>query len=204
MIYLSGAVRPEFIGVENVGFMLTPNIGNAHPEDAPWAADSGLFSTKGERQFDLDKYIRWLYDRRIYQKDCLFATAPDVVGDPVTTWKRSEHVLPCIRGLGYKAALCAQDGIVTTDIQWDMFDVFFVGGTDAFKLAENTYKLATMAKDRGKWIHMGRVNSARRFRAANISGYDSVDGTFLCFGPDTNFPKLESWLSHAKLQEKMF
>jgi hypothetical protein len=122
----------------------------------------------------------------------------------MATWERSKDVLPLIRELGYKAALCAQDGIDKLDINWDSFDVFFVGGTDSFKLAESTYELAAEAKRRGKRIHMERVNSARRFRAANISRYDSVDGTFLCFGPDKNLPRLESWLNHADVQGRMF
>ena len=41
---------------------------------------------------------------------------------------------------------------------------------------------------------MGRVNSLRRLRLAAADGYDSVDGTFLAFGPDVNLPRLRAWL----------
>lgn len=47
--------------------------------------------------------------------------------------------------------------------------------------------------DANKKIHMGRVNSGRRWKQAEVFGCDTVDGTFLAFGPDTNLPRLEAW-----------
>jgi hypothetical protein len=44
---------------------------------------------------------------------------------------------------------------------------------------------------------MGRVNSLRRLRLAARDGYDSVDGTFLAFGPDKNLPRLLAYLRRA-------
>jgi len=59
------------------------------------------------------------------------------------------------------------------------------------------YSLIAEAKRRGKWAHMGRVNGRSRLLAAVGAGCDSVDGTYLAFGPDTNLPKLLRWLSDA-------
>src|SRR5204862_2827813 len=135
--YLSGAYRPELVGIEHVGFMMTPNVGNAHPAGSVWAADSGLYSSKGVRSFDLDRYVAWLTKRAPHQNDCLFATAPDVVGAWQETLARSLPVLPTIRSLGYRAALVGQDGLTdTTQLPWDDFDCLFIGGTNQFKLAE--------------------------------------------------------------------
>jgi len=124
------------------------------------------------------------------------------------TWQRpggrGAHILGCIRGLGFKAGLCAQDGWTDAPVDWAAFDALFVGGTDAFKLAESTYALVAEAKQRGKWCHMGRVNSQRRFNAARVGGYDSVDGTFLCFGPDKNWPLLLQWLDANERQRGLF
>jgi hypothetical protein len=50
---------------------------------------------------------------------------------------------------------------------------------------------------RGLWCHMGRVNSLRRLRLAVQDGYDSVDGTFLAFGPDRKLPRLLTYLRLA-------
>lgn len=48
-----------------------------------------------------------------------------------------------------------------------------------------------------RWVHMGRVNSKKRLDTARAMGCDSVDGTYLTFGPDTNLPRLLSWLAAA-------
>ena len=40
---------------------------------------------------------------------------------------------------------------------------------------------------------MGRVNSARRFAIAELMGCNSVDGTYLTYGPDTNLPDVLTW-----------
>jgi hypothetical protein len=41
---------------------------------------------------------------------------------------------------------------------------------------------------------MGRVNSRRRLRLAAEWHVDSVDGTYLAFGPTVNSARLTSWL----------
>lgn len=202
MLYLSGALRPEWIGLPKLGFMFSPNIGNRLPHIGPWAADNGCFTTKV--RFDLGRYLSWLTARKYAQDRCLFATAPDVVGDAVETWRRSSHVLPIIRNLGYKAALCAQDGLDPDTVEWDTFDCLFVGGSTQFKLAESTYALVAEAKRRGKWCHMGRVNGGARFVAAAQAGYDSVDGTFLAFAPTVNLPRLQQWQRRVEEQPCLF
>jgi len=45
---------------------------------------------------------------------------------------------------------------------------------------------------------MGRVNSGKRFRAAQAGGYDSVDGTFLAFGPKPNLIRLQGWMQQSR------
>jgi hypothetical protein len=119
-----------------------------------------------------------------------------VVGDFEATRVRSQPFLEQIRTLGYPAALVAQDGMEwTTWDPWDEIDALFIGGTDRFKLSAEVANIVALASSLGKWVHMGRVNSARRFRYAREIGCDSVDGTFLAFGPDANLPRLMRWLT---------
>lgn len=184
--------------IEGIGFMLTPNMGNRVPERGVFALDNGCFTDKVP--FSLDRYLAWLERQRPHQARCLFAPAPDVVGDAAATWTRSVPVLPQIRALGYRAALCAQNGIDANTLDWSQVDCLFVGGDDAFKLSESTYQLVAEAKRRGKWTHMGRVNSAARLTAAALSHYDSADGTFLAFGPDVNLPRVRRWLRRLEVQ----
>lgn len=194
MIYLSGCVRPEVMGRPDTGLMLTPAMGNnPNLRRTIWAADTGCYAHP--ERFDADAYLRWL-DKRP-RKLCLFATAPDRVGDAESTLDIAVPFLPRIRALGYRAALVAQDGLerLHRNIPWDDFDCLFVGGTTAWKLSEVAYQLAREADERGKWVHLGRVNSWRRLKAATVSGYDSADGTFIKFGPYELLPRVMSWVA---------
>lgn len=171
-----------------LGYIDTPAQGNARPAGVRWCADNGRF---GKGWPGYDEWFAWLAGQR--PDGCLFAAAPDVVGDAAATLADSAPWLPRIRALGFPAALVAQDGLENLPIPWDAFDALFIGGTTAWKLGSAARELVAEAKRRGKWVHMGRVNSARRFRYAEATGCDSADGTYLTFGPDTNLPRLLAW-----------
>jgi hypothetical protein len=171
--------------------MVTPRMGQMPPEGQPWAADNGRFAAP--QDYTDESYLAWL--ERMPVASCLFATAPDVVGDAAATLALSVPMFDPIRRLGYRVALVAQDGLEALTVPWDDFDALFIGGTTAWKLCEAAHTLAAEAKRRGKWLHMGRVNSLRRVRLAKAMGCDSVDGTFLRFGPDRNLPRLRRWLA---------
>lgn len=173
-----------------IGYIDTPAQGNKRPEGVTWCADNGAFSAK----FDERKWWRFLTANRHAAETCLFAVAPDVVGDAAATLERSLPWLPRIRALGYPAAFVAQDGQEELSVPWDEFDCLFIGGTTGWKLGPHARALTAEAKRRGKWVHMGRVNSEHRFRYAAAIGCDSADGTYLTFGPDTNLPKLLAWM----------
>lgn len=204
MIYLSGGIRKSFDAVlpENVGWMLQPWKGNHPMHHRWWGADNGRFAAPDA--YTDEKYIGWLTKLLPYGHRCLFATAPDVVCDPVATWELSEPLLPVIRSIGYPAALVAQDGIENAAIVWESFDCLFIGGSTEWKLSEGAYALMREAKHRGKWVHMGRVNSFRRLVAASLSSVDSTDGTFLAFGPDRNLPRLVSWMEELERQPRLW
>lgn len=172
-----------------LGFIDTPAQGNKRPDGVVWVADNGAFSDN----FNEGKWWRFLVANANRAADCVFAVAPDVVGDAAATLERSLPWLPKIRALGYPAAFVAQDGFEATEVPWDEFDCLFIGGSTGWKLGPYARAAAREAKARGKWVHMGRVNSERRWRYADAIGCDSVDGTFLTFGPDVNLPKLLAW-----------
>lgn len=195
MIYLSGVVRPELVGLRrDLGLILTPQRwGNeVDLSKIVWGADNGCFGQP--EAFDMDDYAAWLKMRAYASHTCLFATAPDVVGNAAATLARSTPCLPLLRALGFRPALVAQDGMEHCGVPWDTFDCLFIGGSTEWKLSHHAKVLAREAKSRGKWVHMGRVNSLRRMKTAGMWGVDSVDGTFLAFGPDRRTPELLSWL----------
>lgn len=184
-----------------LAFIDTPAQGNRRPPGVTWCADNGCFGKgyPGDRG-----YIIWLAKHRAEASTCLFATAPDVVGDAAATLARSAPFYAPIRRLGYKVALVAQDGLEDLTVPWDDFDVLFIGGSTEWKLSDAAALLCFEAKERGKWVHMGRVNSRKRLRIAESFGCDSVDGTYLTYGPIKNLPKLLSWLDEFNTAKEIY
>jgi hypothetical protein len=199
--YLTGSSGPAVRVVAReagLGLLIQPMTKQyrSHiPDYALWAADNGCFTTAGT--FDEGRWWQWLVTMAD-EPGCLFATAPDVVGEAQATLDRSAPWLPLIRDLGYPAALVAQDGLEKLPVPWDDFDVLFIGGSTEWKLGQAAARLTLQAKNRGKHVHMGRVNSGKRLRHADSIGCDTADGTYLAFGPNTNLPRLLRWLDQLE------
>jgi len=172
--------------------IVTPAQGNRIPDGAYICADNGCF---GKGYPGDEAWWAWL--QTLPADRCRFAVAPDVVADAAATLERSTPWLSRIRGLGIPAAFVAQDGLENMAVPWDSFDVLFIGGSTEWKLGPHARALTGEAKRRGKWVHMGRVNSQLRMRYAMNIGCDSADGTFIAFGPDQNLPKVLGWLRHV-------
>jgi transposase InsO family protein len=187
VIYLSG----KQVAHPRIGLMLSYNgAGYRKKKRSRWAADNGCF-TQPQKYTD-QGYLKWL--DKLDRSGCFFATAPDVVGDADETLKRSKPMLPKIRELGYRVAFVAQDGAKIDSLPWADLDCLFVGGTDTFKLSQAAAECMREAKQRGKSVHMGRVNSYRRIRLAKFLGADSVDGTQLAYRPTRYLSDVLHWL----------
>jgi hypothetical protein len=195
----SSVIEPELRSGQ-LGLIITPDSHRPELYDIPelgcyWVADNGCFS-RGE-SFSMFDYIEWLDSFTQGERDeCLFATAPDVVGNWEATWERSEPVLEDIRALGYPVAIVVQDGATVDELadKWDRFDAVFTGGSTEWKLGPEAAAIAAEAEARGKWVHMGRVNSLKRMRLAAESNHHSADGTKLLFGPDQHRDTIVSWV----------
>lgn len=197
MLYLGNASSPavrDAMASGEIGMMVTPAEGRSPAAARVWAADNGCFGVG----YPGDKALTaWLARLRPHSDRCLFATAPDVVADAAATLLRSEPHLPVIRRLGYPAALVAQDGLEHLRVPWPEFDVLFLGGSTSWKLGPAAEALTAQALDRGKAVHMGRVNSARRWNHAQRIGCGSVDGTCLTYAPDANLARIRRWARPA-------
>lgn len=196
MIYLSGVCPSELralLPARDLGLMWTPRSWSEvqHVAGAAWAADNGCFSQGAA--FDPAAWLAWLYQRD--PTHALFAVAPDVVGDAAATIARSEPYYEAIWGAGFTPAFVLQDGQEDLPVPWSQVGAVFIGGSTAWKLGAAACRLAYQAKDRGVWVHMGRVNSARRLRRAAVMGCDSADGTFLRWAPRENVPRMRAWLA---------
>lgn len=198
MIYLSGCLPSNsdtrrLLNQYGVGILLTPySQRNLDADDWTWAADNGCFG----KQWEEKTWARFLGNRP-NPETALFAVVPDAVGNPHETTRRWEQHYQTVRNLGYKTAYVLQDDATNNHVPWDQLDALFIGGSTEYKLSLQAKKWVQEAKQRNKWVHMGRVNSQKRIEIAYEWGCDSVDGTFLAFGPDINAPKLIKMIQHG-------
>lgn len=186
-----------------IGCMTTPAQGNRIPDGALYACDNGKF---GKGWPGADAWYTWL-TRTVakYGPDrCLWAVAPDVPFDAAGTLAESLPWLAKIRALGIPAAFAAQDGCDVLGVPWDDFDVLFLAGSTEWKVGPVAERLSREAKERGKAVHMGRVNSRQRLQTAEWFGCDTADGTYLAFGPDKNLARLTTWLDELHHAPSLF
>lgn len=191
MLYLANASSPKVRDAMRVGLlgqMVTPAEGRKPLPGVPFGADNGCY---GKGYPGDGKWFAWLDS--LPREGCLFAVAPDVVADAEATLARSMPWLSKIRELGFPAAFVLQDGQEHLPVPWDLLDVVFIGGSDTFKLGPHAIRLTREAAERGKRVHMGRVNSRRRWRYAEVIGCDSSDGTFIARWPDKNLIRQSMW-----------
>jgi hypothetical protein len=160
----------------------------------PWAADNDCF-----QRLDVEAYCRMVEAIRGVP-GCLFVTAPDVVGDWRATFDRWQIWLG--RLLGLPLAYVAQDGQPFAYVPWDSIRCLFIGGSTGYKLSAEAETLVREAKRRGLWVHMGRVNSHKRFNYARAIGCNSIDGTKFSRWRNTWLPDALTW-HRQPLQERI-
>ena len=108
----------------------------------------------------------------------LFVTVPDVVADS----RRTAHLwgvwADAVRRRGLPPAFVVQNDCDLPNMSppWHEFDALFIGGDTPFKLGPRVRRIVHIAKEHGKHVHMGRVNSLIRMRYAESLGVDSIDG----------------------------
>ena len=206
MLYLTGAfarhsTRQLAQRLPQLGAIVSPESGCRLPalnDYSWWAADNGCF-TQGD-DFNPDAWLAWLSNHEEIQGRCLFAVLPDVVQDARATLERSALWRDALQERGWKRAFVAQDGQESLPVPWEHFECLFVGGSTEWKLSDAPPWLVAEAKRRGKWLHMGRVNSLKRLRLCRHQRYNSVDGTFIKFGPDVRTEQLHRWMTELNQQ----
>lgn len=170
----------------NIGRMVQPRALGRIP-DTPragylWAADNDCF-----QGFHQTRYLKML-SHVADVPGCLFITVPDVVGDSEATMKLFREWGETVAKVG-PVGLVGQDGLTPQQVPWNDIQTLFIGGTTEWKLSEDAQLLMKEARERGKWVHMGRVNSWRRVEYAKACGVDSIDGTQLSWFSDTYIDK---------------
>lgn len=188
-----------------LGQLLTADSSNRLEPGAAYAVDNGRYAAWSRRKaWDDRAWRRHLArhagpdGRGVLGGRFLFAVVPDIVANADATRLEWDTWFPVLAEAGVPAAYVTQDGETPDQVPWDDLAVLFTGGTDQWKMGEPARLLMEEARSRGKATHMGRVNTLDRLKIACQHGYDTADGTFLAYGPDTNLPRLLRYIRTAE------
>lgn len=185
--------KPELLPY--LGHLLNPRSYNSmdylFSTGLPVAADNDCFGGLIRAQ-----YLAML--RKLKGKPVLWVTCPDVVANAAATLARWRIWRPALRYLGLPAAYVAQDGSEALAPPWDELACLFIGGSDTWKEGPHALRLMLEAKDRGKWVHVGRVNTLRRRWLMGVGNFDSIDGTAFSRFPDKYIPWMARTLAYKQ------
>jgi hypothetical protein len=192
VLLLATQAEPQMLAFKhpNLGRLVRPRrfpkVAETAARGVAWAADNDAFL-----RFDAERFERMLH-ALVGLPGCLFVTYPDVVGEGGLTDILFEEWAPRILRLGLPLAYVVQEEGLENEwggVPWGVIAALFIGcASDEEKLGDRVRALVTDAKRRGKWVHMGRVNSAKRIAYAKAIGCDSVDGTKWVRWRDTYLP----------------
>jgi urease beta subunit len=162
-----------------------------------WAFDNECF----RRPFDYQRWLAHWHRLFPYSKRCLFVVVPDKPFDAQATlalWHEWHALirkqldrfdnLAHVRKPWLGLAFAAQDGQESLPPPEEADWVFIAGSTE-WKLSDAAASVMQRAWDAGMYIHVGRVNSQRRYRyfrrLADRLDLDivSCDGTAVRFHP---------------------
>jgi hypothetical protein len=190
LLLVSGAsaTQRRYPGHPRLGWLRTPrnrnSIAGITESGVPWACDNDCY-----QRLDRAAYLAML--RQVAAADrsrLLWVTAPDVVADARSTLARFRLWRPVLAYYKLPIAFVAQDGQGDLAVPWDQLQCLFVGGSTAWKLGPCAEQLIYEAHDRGKWVHIGRVNTLRRMWWFSSLPVDSIDGSCFSKWPDKFIP----------------
>jgi hypothetical protein len=210
MLVLSAGALPTLLKrwQPNLGRLVTPRDHARLYDTAqcglPWAADNDALNGFNEQEYLEMLEVIACADpaQRLALQGCLFVAIPDdaTMGPdgPIVsaegTLELFETWQPALAAAyDFPLALVLQDGQEGLPVPWRRISAIFVGGTTSWKIGPHAAELVAEARRRGKYVHMGRVNSARRAAYAGSIGCNSFDGTGASKFRNRRLPEYLSW-----------
>lgn len=155
LISASGVLRDEGFDL----LMIDNGAWSAYIQGKPW--DEGRFQTAVD----------------VFGARARVIITPDKVAGGLESLRLSESWIPRLYDIAPQV-IPVQNGMTPADVRPLLSDRvgIFVGGTTDWKLA-TMRQWGDLAKDVDCYLHIGRVNSARRIQLCQDAGADSFDGT---------------------------
>jgi len=175
-LYPGATNEPQFYGT-----ITSPAHTKATPlikSGKPWAADLGALSGPSfVKKINFNAFVDWLPRMKPYQSTCLFVAGGDIVGEAkktLETFAEFQHYFG-----DWPIAYVAQNGAENLPIP-DNCKAVFIGGDTQWKESQAAIDVIKRGLAMGKHIHIGRVNSYRRYKMfALLKGSENftADGT---------------------------
>lgn len=156
--------------------LLVSAAGCLRSEGFPYALDNGAWSAyQQKRPFD-ERAFSLALKKLGARAD--WTVIPDIVAGGLASLDLSLRWMRPVLDATPRALLAVQDGMTPGDVApWLGARVgVFVGGSTDWKLATMD-AWGELGHKVGAWVHVGRVNSARRIRLCANAGATSFDGT---------------------------
>lgn len=194
----TGTAR-NLAGIRAMGWRLLVSAAGVHRtegfEDVGVGLDNGAWSVRDSGNYTAD--LKRLFIRLVVQFGAVadWAVPPDIVAGGDRSLALSLRWLPWVLRWCRRALLAVQDGMTVSQVRPYLGgDVgVFVGGTTAWKLS-TMVQWAALARERGAWCHVARVNTPLRIRKCALAGATSFDGSSASRFAK-NHPKLDAAVS---------
>lgn len=183
--------RRNLNALRGAGWRLMISATGVHrSEGFPYAIDNGAWTAWQKK----DAWNQGAFEKLIesHGDGADFVVVPDIVMGGIHSLRFSEKWLLRLMRVGKRRLIAVQDGLVAADIR-PMLDAetgIFVGGSTDWKLL-TMGRWADLARERGSYCHVGRVNTEIRIRMCGRFRVDSFDGSSASRFAET-LPKLEA------------
>lgn len=167
-------------------------------EGFPYALDNGAWTAYQQgRPFDEVAFAGAL---RKMGAGADWTVIPDIVAGGLASLDVSLKWMRRVLDETPRALLAVQDGMTPADVRPFLGERvgLFVGGSTDWKLS-TLGQWAELGRDVGCWVHVGRVNTARRIHLCAAAGATSFDGTSA-----SRYAKTLQPLDHARRQLPLF
>ena len=190
--------RKNLAALRGAGWRLLVTPSCVRAEGFQYALDNGAWSAFCQK-------TNWddvLFEKALRKvgANADFVVVPDIVAGGLKSLDLSVQWLPKVLDETRLALIAVQDGMQEVDVQPLLNERVgvFVGGSTDWKL--DTIPLwSRLAKRCGAYIHVGRVNSAKRIAVCQMHSIDSIDGTSA-----SRFSKTVPRLDAALRQKSIF